>query len=70
MSAEKTESKPKPEIVFELNCFEENGQAFFHVSDLSRPVENAFNWYGQNTSQWVYAGCIQVREDGSVSVHT
>ena len=32
--------------------------AEFAVNDLSIPKTNAVNWHCQNTSQWVYAGCI------------
>lgn len=32
--------------------------AEFAVNDLSIPRTNAVNWHCQNTSQWVYAGCI------------
>lgn len=40
----------------------------FYVNDLDRPRENSYNWYFQNTSQWVYAGAI-VLEEGEVSAH-
>jgi len=32
--------------------------AEFAVNDLQKPAGNSINWHGQNTSQWVYAGCI------------
>ena len=32
--------------------------AEFAVNDLSIPKSNSYNWHCQNTSQWVYAGCI------------
>jgi len=32
--------------------------ADFSVNDLGKPVKDEYNWHGQNTSQWVYAGCI------------
>ena len=42
--------------------------ADFWVKDLSKPVKQEFNWHLQNTSQWLYAGCILV-QDGLVSTH-
>ena len=47
-----------------------NGQYVmqFEVFDASRPRSNAYNFHGQNTSQWIYAGCI-LYQDGSVSTH-
>jgi len=43
--------------------------AFFSVSAIDKPVKDEYNWFGQNTSRWLYAGCIQVNKDGSVSTH-
>jgi len=43
--------------------------AFFEVRAKDMPVQNQYNWHGQNTSQWLYAGCIQVSPDGYVSSH-
>jgi len=43
--------------------------AFFSISAMDKPVKNEYNWFGQNTSRWLYAGCIQVNKDGSVSTH-
>jgi len=40
----------------------------FWVKDLSKPEKDEYNWHLQNTSQWLYAGCILV-EDGRVSTH-
>lgn len=40
----------------------------FAVSDLEKPVEDKFNWHGQEISQWCYAGCIMV-QDGKISTH-
>lgn len=42
--------------------------ANFWVNDLSRPKEEKYNWHLQNTSQWLYAGCILV-QNGRVSTH-
>ena len=49
---------------------QENGQYImeFEVFDRSKARGNSYNWHGQNTSQWVYAGCILYQE-GSVSTH-
>ena len=33
----------------------------FEVKDLKIPVKDTINWHGQNTSQWLYAGCILVQ---------
>ena len=42
----------------------------FEVFDLEKPRKNEFNWHGQNTSQWVYAGAIVCnRETGRISRH-
>jgi len=40
----------------------------FEVFDRAKPRSNSYNWHGQNTSQWVYAGCI-LYQDGRVSTH-
>ena len=42
--------------------------AEFWVNDLVKPHADTINFHGQNTSQWVYAGCILV-EEGHVSCH-
>ena len=62
--------KAKQPDVF-LLPFKQAGDQFiadFWVNDLSLPVKNRYNWHVQNTSQWLYAGCILV-EDGRVSTH-
>lgn len=42
----------------------------FTVTDLAKEVKNEYNWHGQNTSQWVYAGAVVYnRETGNVSTH-
>jgi len=51
--------------------FRQAGSQFiaeFEVNDRSKPVKNEYNWYLQNTSQWLYAGCILV-QNGEVSTH-
>jgi len=41
----------------------------FYVNDLALPVRaDAYNWHGQNVSQWQYAGAI-VLQGGKVSRH-
>jgi len=30
----------------------------FTVTDLGKKKKNEYNWHGQNTSRWVYAGCV------------
>jgi hypothetical protein len=44
-------------------------QNLFEVINTKTEKKEQYNWYGQNTSQWVYAGCIAVSEDGYVSTH-
>jgi len=44
--------------------------ANFWVKDLGKPVTNSYNFHGQNTSQWLFAGCILSSADGSFSIHT
>lgn len=40
-------------------------------SDLSRPVQNTYNWHLQETSQWIYAGAIVFdKEHKDFSIHT
>ena len=59
----------EPEIV--LTDFRKAGHQYiweFWVNDLSIPRRSAYNWHGQNTSQWMYAGGI-VLQNGSVSTH-
>jgi len=51
--------------------FNQSGSQFianFWVNDLALPAKNQFNWHLQNTSQWLYAGCILV-QNGRVSLH-
>jgi len=59
----------KPKIMLN-NCRQAGDQFIFEffVNDTSRPIRDELNWHGQNTSQWIYAGCIKV-EDGMVSTH-
>jgi hypothetical protein len=42
--------------------------AEFEVKDLQKAVANSYNFHGQNTSQWIYAGCVLVQH-GEVSTH-
>ena len=42
----------------------------FAVFDLEEPFESSYNWHGQNTSQWMYAGAVVYnKESGRVSSH-
>ena len=44
--------------------------AEFSVSDMARANADQYNWHGQNTSRWCYAGAIVYdKEDGKVSRH-
>ena len=41
------------------------------ASDNNRPVENSYNFHGQNTSRWLYAGCLLYDvENNTFSIHT
>jgi len=61
----------KPQIT--LQTFVKNGSQWisdFSVKDLEKEVKDQFNFHSQNTSQWVYAGCILFDEkDNSISTH-
>ena len=41
----------------------------FSIVDKGKEYKDTVNWHGQNTSQWVFAGCILV-QDKRVSIHT
>lgn len=59
----------KPSIA--LLPFAKSGSQYiadFWVNDLGLPKGNKYNWHLQNTSQWLYAGCILI-QDGRVSTH-
>lgn len=59
----------EPQIVF--NDMRRAGSQLiweFYVNDLSIPNGNQVNWHLQNTSQWLYAGCILL-EGKKVSRH-
>jgi hypothetical protein len=58
-----------PQIVF--NQYRKAGTQYiweFFVNDLSVPRANEYNFHGQNTSQWKYAGCILL-DHNKVSTH-
>ena len=40
----------------------------FWVSDMVKPLEDKYNWHGQNISQWNYAGAILL-QNNRVSTH-
>ena len=40
----------------------------FYVNDLTQPAQESYNFHGQNTSQWLYAGAI-VLQNRKVSRH-
>ena len=59
----------EPQVV--LNDMRVSGSQYiweFFVNDLSIPKSDAYNFHGQNVSQWLYAGCILV-SNGQVSSH-
>ena len=56
---------------FELSLFEKQGSQYiseFYVNDLKIQKQDTFNWHCQNTSQWLYAGCILI-DNNEVSTH-
>jgi hypothetical protein len=59
----------KPSIGMTL--FHKQGSQYiadFSVNDLEIEIKSSHNFHLQNTSQWLYAGCILV-QDGEVSTH-
>ena len=64
-------AKQAEKPMISLQPFRKQGAQFiseFWVNDLAKPKQEKYNWHGQNTSQWLYAGCILV-QDGQVSQH-
>ena len=62
----------EPKLVYSFAPFRIAGSqhiAEWAVSDLRKNHENTINWHGQNTSRWLYAGCLLV-DKGRVSIHT
>lgn len=57
----------------EMDSQRRQTKAFFCVKNLDLPVEDQMNWFGQNTSQWEYAGAIVLSritdERTSISSH-
>ena len=67
-------AKGAMEPLITFDCFAKQGKqwiAGFAVKDLNKKDDpNKVNWHLQNTSQWVYAGCVLFDEiDGRVSSH-
>jgi hypothetical protein len=62
----------KVKVYFTAFSGDPEGQmmANFSVKDLGKEVKDSYNWHGQNTSQWIFAGCLLSSEDGSFSIHT
>jgi len=61
-----------PDLVYSFNPFRKAGSQYiaeWAVSDMRKPTKDSYNWHGQNTSRWLYAGCLLV-QDGRVSIHT
>lgn len=64
-----TKNAVNPSVGFDT--FRQSGNQFiaeFWVNDLVLEKKNQYNWHMQNTSQWLYAGCILL-QDGKVSTH-
>lgn len=66
-----TKNAEKPSVY--LGLFIKQGSqwiADFSVNDLGKEVKNEFNWHGQNTSRWKYAGAMVFDERSKlVSTH-
>ena len=59
----------QPQIIF--NDVTHSGTQYFwefYVNDLAKTWEGKYNWHGQNTSQWNYAGAILL-QNRKVSTH-
>lgn len=62
----------EPMIDFVFVPFRKSGSQYiaeWAVSNRRKEYKEKVNWHGQNTSQWLYAGCLLV-QDGRVSIHT
>lgn len=62
----------KPKLHYNFSPFRKTGSQYiseWSVSDLRKQHKESYNFHGQNTSQWLYAGALCV-QDGIVSVHT
>jgi hypothetical protein len=62
----------KPSVY--MSTFEGSGNqriCNWSASDNNKPVENSYNFHGQNTSRWIIAGCLlyDIR-DNTFSIHT
>ena len=59
----------QPEIVFWEGMKTADQRIWeFYVNDLAQPLRDQYNFHGQNTSQWLYAGAI-VLQDRKISRH-
>jgi hypothetical protein len=60
------EAEKSHDVSIFMGKFPEGDQiAFFEIRLTDVPMnEKQVNWHGQNTSQWAYAGCIQVSKEG------
>jgi hypothetical protein len=62
----------KPQFHYNFSPFRQAGSQYiaeWAVSNLLKEHKEKYNFHGQNTSQWLYAGCLLV-QDGRVSIHT
>jgi len=62
----------EPVIKYNFSPFRLSGSQYiaeWAVSDMRKEHTEKINWHGQNTSRWLYAGCLLV-QDGRVSIHT
>lgn len=60
----------QPEITFAK--FRKAGEQYiweFWLNDLALPKKEQYNWHGQNTSQWKYAGAIALQSGHVTSCH-
>lgn len=62
----------KPKLVYTFAPFRKSGSQYiaeWAITDLRKEHKELINWHGQNTSRWLYAGCLLV-QNGRVSIHT
>jgi len=73
MEREFSKAESKKDIFCALTPLQKQGRdyiAYFEISDNSKELRNSYNFHGQNTSRWLFAGALVVGEDGRVSIHS
>ena len=64
--------KKHPEYTTSFSKFTKSGDQYianFEVKNPALEVMGSYNWHLQNTSQWVFAGCL-LMQDGKCSICT